>query len=83
MIAHSSHQETPNSAARNMTKRYHGRFCKSFVKISVQECVQDLLDRISVEAAVQDQFERISVGGPVRDLYTRSLHKIFLTSVVL
>ena len=53
------------------------------MKSSVEDSVQHLLDRISVEAAVQDQFERISVGGPVRDLYTRSLHKIFLTSVVL
>ena len=34
-----------------------------FVKISVEDRAQDLLDRFSVEAAVQDPCERLSVQG--------------------
>ena len=32
-----------------------------FVKISVEDHVQDLLDRFAVEAAVKDPFVRVSV----------------------
>ena len=45
-----------------------------FVKISVEDRAQDLLDRFSVEAAVQDPCARLSVQGVCRI----SLQKIFV-----
>ena len=56
-----------------------------FLKISVEDRAQDLLDRFSVEAAVQDPCVRLSVQGVlkrsrqkifVRDLNVRSLFKL-------
>ena len=44
------------------------------MKISVEDRVQDLLDRFFVEAAVQDPFVRLSVQG----VYKRSPQKIFV-----
>ena len=43
-----------------------------FVKISVEDHAQDLLDRFSVDAAVQDPCVRLSVQG----VYRRSPQKI-------
>ena len=45
-----------------------------FVKISVEDRAQDLLDRFSVEAAVKDPCVRISVQG----VYRRSPQKIYV-----
>ena len=45
-----------------------------FVKISVEDSAQDLLDGFSVEAAVQDHCVRTSVKG----VYRRSSQKIFV-----
>ena len=45
-----------------------------FVKISVEDHAQDLLDRFSVDAAVQDPCVRLSVQG----VYRRSPQKIFV-----
>ena len=56
-----------------------------FVKISVEDRAQDLVDRLSVEAAVQDPCVTLSVQGVcrtspqkicVRDLKVRSLSKL-------
>ena len=44
-----------------------------FLKIFVEDCEQDLLDRFSVEAAVQDPCVRLPAPG----VYRRSLQKIF------
>ena len=49
-----SRQETPDSVARNMKKRFQVILQFSFMKISLEDHVKDLLDRFSVEAAVQD-----------------------------
>ena len=54
-------------------KRYRVRFCK-FVKMSVEDRAQDLLERFSVAAAVQDPCVRLSVQG----VYRRSPQKIFV-----
>ena len=40
------------------------------MKTSVEDCVQDFLDRFSVEAAVQDPCVRLSV----QDVYIGDLH---------
>jgi len=45
-----------------------------FVKISAEDCAQDLLGRFSVEAAVQDPCVWVSVQG----VYRRSPQKIFV-----
>ena len=47
-----------------------------FVKISVEDRAEDLLDRFSVEAAVQNPFVRLSVQG----VYKRSPKKISWTN---
>ena len=48
-----------------------------FVKISVKDRVQDLLDRFFVEAAVQDPFVRLFAQAVYGDLYARFLYDIF------
>ena len=69
-----SRQETPNSCARNATKRYQGRFCKFPCEISVEDRAGYLLDMISEEAAVKDPFARRAVQCVYqRDLHARSL----------
>ena len=72
-----SRQETPYSVARSMTKRCQvdsrGSVGEDF---SVEDGVQDLLDRFSVEAAVQDLFGRQFEKGA----YKRSPRKISYTS---
>jgi hypothetical protein len=44
------------------------------VKISVEDCAQDLLDKFSVEAAAKDPRVRL----PAQGVYRRSPQKIFV-----
>ena len=66
-------QERPYSSEM---KRYQVRFCR-FVKISVDDRAQDLLDRFSVEASVQDPCVRLS-GLSVQGVCRRSPKEVFV-----
>ena len=56
-----------------------------FVKISVEDRAQDLVDRLSVEAAVQDPCVTLSVQGVCRtspqDLRKGSQSKVFVQTI--